>query len=152
MKEVGVEIGNLSLALSVDIQVSCSSLSYQISRWACVVLCPTPCKQDRTGQGLPGYPGHIHRRYTVSLLGLGRVFQRLCSWFCSSHISGACECLAPVHRSEALSRLAVGLVSLTCGCLLLLVDGFLPLALFPGSQTKDHTLSFLRVAVGRLWE
>lgn len=123
----------MSLALSVDIQVSCSSLFYQISRWAHVVLCPTPCKQDRTGQGFPGYLGHIHRRYTVSLLGLGRMFQRLCS--CSSHISGACECLAfvktqaPVHRSEALSRLAVGRVSLTCGCFLLLVDGFLPLAL-----------------------
>lgn len=119
--------------------------SYQISRWACVVLCPTPCKQDCTGQGLPGYPGQTHCKLHCVLARSGpRVFQRLCPWFCSSHISGACEGLAfvktqaPVHRSEALSHLAVGLVSLTYGCLLLLVIWFSSSgSLFPGSQTKD---------------
>lgn len=134
----------MSLALSGDIQVSCSSLSYQISRWARVVLCPTPCKQDCTGQA-PWLPrAHPSQAHSVPARSGPRVFQKLCPWFCSSHISGACEGLAfvktqaPVHRSEALSHLAVGLVSLAYGCLLLLAIWFFSSdSLFPGSQTKD---------------
>lgn len=56
---------------------------------------------------------------------------------------------APVHRSEALSCLAVGLVSLTCGCLLLLVDGFLPLAL-SFQVPKPRTTPFPSLEL--LWE
>lgn len=116
-------IGSLSPVVSDDIHVSCSILSYQIPCWVCVALCPTPCKQGLRRSGLPG----SQSKYAVYLLGLGPQCPEACvlgsapvTFQAPVSALGLDKTRATMSRSEELSRLATGPVSLTCRCLPLL--------------------------------